>query len=62
MQPAASLKFTDDELNNAMGTNFYQRDRDLKQRKQEIQNATLNMDNNDGSDYYNFQSAFMVLK
>ena len=49
MQPAASLKFTDDGLNNDMGTDFYRRDRDLKQRKQEIQNATPNMDNNDGS-------------
>ena len=33
--PAESLKFTDGELNNAMGSDFYQRDRGLKQRKRE---------------------------
>lgn len=33
MHPAESLKFTDGELNNAMGSDFYQRDRNLKQQK-----------------------------
>lgn len=35
MHPAESLKFTDGELNNAMGSDFYQRDRELKQRGEE---------------------------
>ena len=35
MHPAESLKFTDGEVHNAMGSDFYQRDRELKQRGEE---------------------------
>ncbi|CAM4791828.1 unnamed protein product [Rotaria magnacalcarata] len=38
MHPAESLKFTDGELNNAMGSDFYQRDRELKLRDDSTEN------------------------
>ena len=33
MHPIESSKFTNGELNNAMGSDFYQRDRGLKQKE-----------------------------
>ncbi|CAF2108254.1 unnamed protein product [Rotaria magnacalcarata] len=38
MHPAESLKFTDGDLNNAMGSDFYQRDRELKLRDDSTEN------------------------
>ena len=34
MHPLESAKFTDGELNNAMGSDFYQRDHGVKLRKE----------------------------
>lgn len=48
MHPLESGKFSDGELNNAMGSDFYQRDRSIKmnttQEKQPIETATTEDD------------------
>ncbi|CAF5135379.1 unnamed protein product, partial [Rotaria sp. Silwood1] len=51
MHPAESLKFTDGELNNAMGSDFYQRDRGLKQQNEEPMKNTDHDTDSSEDDY-----------
>ncbi len=44
MHPVEGSQFTDGELNNAMGSDFYQRDRNIKQQKRETTENTAGDD------------------
>ncbi|CAF1016602.1 unnamed protein product [Adineta steineri] len=50
MCPAESIKFTDGDLNNAMGSGFYKRDHDLKLQNAESNNTINNDENTDEDD------------
>ncbi|CAF1424199.1 unnamed protein product [Adineta steineri] len=50
MCPAESIKFTDSDLNNAMGSGFYKRDHDLKLQNAESHNTINNDENTDEDD------------